>query len=186
MTMAILRLSTAVSKQLSRSSRSRICQPTSIRHLSLTQSLFTQGYGDAKRDPKAEKSQDQGSSSEVTQKAEHPGPEPPAEGRGTGAGPTKARSQKSPEDASASSGGARSKEAKETGSSPTGGSVGSNPASPKIHDKSTPGVSDAAKKAEVEEHNREFEQGHDRGPPAAPDKVDKAFWKGHGGVDKDA
>merc|ERR1711900_54774 len=29
--------------------------------------------------------------------------------------------------------------------------------------------------------NKEFEQGHDRAPPAAEDKVDKKFWQGKGG-----
>merc|ERR1711939_356147 len=43
---------------------------------------------------------------------------------------------------------------------------------PKIKDHQT------AKQAEVEQHNKEFEQGHDRAPPAEEDKVDKKFWQG--------
>jgi len=111
--------------------------------------------------------------------------------QGTGAEPTKGGT-KSSEESSAQSGGARSKEAKETGSSPTGGEVGksggksSSPgakrkdgALPKIHDKSEPAAANDDHQAEVEQHNKEFEQGHDRAPPAAEDKVDKKFWKGH-------
>jgi hypothetical protein len=110
--------------------------------------------------------------------------------QGTGAEPTKGGT-KSSEESSAQSGGARSKEAKETGSSPTGGEVGksggksSSPgakrkdgALPKIHDKSEPAAANDDHQAEVEQHNKEFEQGHDRAPPAAEDKVDKKFWKG--------
>ncbi len=84
-----------------------------------------------------------------------------------------------------------SKDAKETGSSPTGGSLGqsggrsSSPeekskdgASPKIQDKDVPGGNKESKEAEVQQHNKEFEEGHDRAPPAEEDKVDKKFWKG--------
>jgi hypothetical protein len=34
------------------------------------------------------------------------------------------------------------------------------------------------KQAEVEQHNKEFEQRYDRAPPAPGDKVDKRFWEG--------
>jgi len=162
------------------------------RNFSATQYRFAQGYGDGKGDPKGENPQDQGASNDIKHNAEHPGPSPPAEGQNSGAGPTKG--QKSPEESSAQSGGSRSKEAKETGSSPTaraigGGKSSSNSnheenkakqgASPKIHDDSIPGSKNHSdKQAEVEQHNKEFEQGHDRAPPAAGDKVDKKFWKG--------
>lgn len=157
--------------------------------MSITSPRFAQGYGDGEGDPKGENPQQQGGSNDVKQNAEHPGPAPPAEGQGTGGGPTKAGG--SPEQASAQSGGSRSKDAKETGSSPTGGSVGggkssSSPeekskkgASPKISEKDVPGGGNSKdKQAEVEQHNKEFEQGHDRAPPADADKVDKKFWKG--------
>merc|ERR1711939_402740 len=98
----------------------------------------------------------------------------------------------------AQSGGSRSKEAKETGSSPTGGEIGKSGgkssksespeekskdgAAPKITVHDVPGSGNSkAKQAEVEQHNKEFEQGHDRAPPAAEDKVDKKFWQGKGG-----
>ena len=157
----------------------------------------TQGYGDGKGDPRGEDPQAQGSSNSTKENAEHPGPAAPSEGQGTGGGPTKAgnKSSKSPEDASAQSGGARSKEAKETGSSPTGGQVGGKEPSstasesaseksknghePKIQSRSQPGRgNDKAKEAEVEQHNKEFEERHDRAGNAEPDKVDKKFWKG--------
>jgi hypothetical protein len=41
-----------------------------------------------------------------------------------------------------------------------------------------PGGNSEEKQAEVDQHNREFEQGHDRAPAAAEDKVDKKFWSG--------
>jgi len=141
-----------------------------------TRLYATQGYGDGKGDPKAENPQDQGASNSTKHNAEHPGPAPPSAGKGTGGGPTKANADpnpnsntntKNPEDASAQS-----------GASPTGGEVGGREkkARPMIHDKSTPDAGD--RKAEVEEHNREFEKGHDRAPRAEPDKVDKKFWAG--------
>ena len=72
----------------------------------------SQGYGDGKGDPVATNPQEQGANSKATHDAEHPGPTPPA-GKG-----------KKPEDASAQSGGSRSKDAVETGKSPTGGKLG--------------------------------------------------------------
>ncbi|KAG4032313.1 hypothetical protein MFRU_007g02200 [Monilinia fructicola] len=156
-------------------------QSVSIRAFSSTPFRpSTQGYGDGKGNPLAENPQDQGASNAKKHNIEHPGPEPVSEGQGTGAGPTKggsggSGSSKSPEDASAQSGGSRSKEAKETGSSPTGGSIkesggkNKNPeekrvhgASPKIHSEDQPEPESSSKKAEVEKHNREFREGHDR------------------------
>jgi hypothetical protein len=40
------------------------------------------------------------------------------------------------------------------------------------------GGNSESKQAEVEKHNREFEQRYDRAPKAAEDKVDKKFWSG--------
>jgi hypothetical protein len=157
---------------------------SAIRYSALESS---QSYGDGKGDPKAEKPQGQGSSSDTHHTAEHLGPAPPSEGQGTG-GATKAGSgTKDPSEASAGSGGSRSKEAKETGSSPTGGDVGgsggeSTPSQgrvkPKISDMKIPNEGDAEKQAEVEQHNKEFEQRYDRAPKAQDDKVDKKFWSG--------
>merc|ERR1712230_127836 len=84
------------------------------------------------------------------------------EGEGTGAGPTK-------------SGGKSSKSESPEEKSKDG-------AAPKITDHDVPGSGNSkAKQAEVEQRNKEFEQGHDRAPPAAEDKVDKKFWQGKGG-----
>lgn len=165
-----------------------ICKPAALRALSTSPPRLATGYGDGKGDPRGENPQDQGASNNAKQHAEHPGPDPPAAGKGTGAGPTKGgsnTSKKSPADASAASGGSRSKEAKETGSSPTGGKIGGgenggksqNDAEPKIQRKNTPEASEG-KQAEVEKHNREFEKRHDRAQPAEDDKVDKKFWEG--------
>ncbi|KAI1104898.1 hypothetical protein F4804DRAFT_305798 [Jackrogersella minutella] len=169
-----------------------------------------QGYGDGEGDPVGGDPQSQPASSSAQHNSEHPGPSPPDVGKGTGGGPTKAglnesmknaaakeSGQKSPEDASAQSGGSRSKEATETGGSPTGGSIanaasqkggealkgpqGKGTPSPKIHNQAVPavksGLSDEQKQ-EVERHNADFEKRHDRAAPAEQDKVDSKFWKG--------
>ncbi|KAK9774205.1 hypothetical protein AB5N19_13771 [Seiridium cardinale] len=168
-----------------------------------------QGYGDGKGSPEGEKPSEQPEANKTQENSEHPGPAPPDVGKGTGGGPTKAAfsesmnkaaSQKDPADASAESGGARSKEAKETGSSPTGGSIGEGKGGealkgpqgdgapqPKIHNQSVSGQNQELskeQKREVDEHNKEFEKRHDRAAPASDDKVDQKFWKGDGGVQK--
>jgi hypothetical protein len=163
----------------------RLCPFSSAIRYSTPES--SQGYGDGKGDPKGEMPQEQGSSSDAHHNSEHPGPAPPSKGQGTG-GATKAGSgAKDPSEASASSGGSRSKQAKETGSSHTGGDVGGSGgestspqggAKPKISDMKIPNERDAEKQAEVEQHNKEFEQRYDRAPKAQDDKVDKKFWSG--------
>lgn len=115
----------------------------------------------------------------------------------------------SPKDAegpSAQSGGSRSKDAEEThndnsnadglaeGSAKgrTGGgeplSSSSNPPpKPKITNASVPGEGTEKltkeQQDEVDKHNADFEKKHDRASAASEDKVDKSFWKGHGGRD---
>ncbi|KAK4097665.1 hypothetical protein N658DRAFT_500185 [Parathielavia hyrcaniae] len=109
------------------------------------------------------------------------------------------------EKASAQSGGSRSKEAMETGSSPTAGAIpdalaegdvrgrtgggqplessSSAPAQPKISNASVPGERpslDTEQQREVDEHNREFESKHGRANPAGDDKVDSSYWSGKG------
>ena len=190
--MNFLRITPALSSITRRQAPLAVRQFFTSRPLSTTPiRLATQGYGDGKGGPKAEDPQAQGSSNSTKENAEHPGPPAPSEGQGTG-GATKAGEEKgkSPEDSSAQSGGARSKEAKETGSSPTGGDVGGkndNNASekskggnePKIQSQSEPGEeNDRKKEEEVKQHNKEFEERHDRAESAEPDKVDGKFWKG--------
>ncbi|KAK4443653.1 hypothetical protein QBC34DRAFT_416712 [Podospora aff. communis PSN243] len=114
-------------------------------------------------------------------------------------------SPKEAEQASAESGGSRSKDAAEE-SSPTegvvpdqlaeGGAKGRTgggkplesshapPPKPKIYNASVHGgTSEMTKeqKEEVDAHNREFEKKHGRGQPASKDKVNKSFWSGQGG-----
>ncbi|ROW04101.1 hypothetical protein VSDG_00964 [Cytospora chrysosperma] len=118
-------------------------------------------------------------------------------------------SPKEAEDASAQSGGSRSKDAVEEraqvemGENPTedrlakGGAPGRTgggeplassenaPPRPKINNASMPGEGknnlSKEQQEEVDEHNKDFEKKHDRASPAGDDKVDKAFWKGRGG-----
>jgi hypothetical protein len=112
---------------------------------------------------------------------------------------------KSAEQPSATSGGSRSKEAVETGSSPTAGPIPDGlaqgdargrtgggapldssvhpPAQPKITNASVPGERpnlSSEQQAEVDEHNRDFENKHGKADAAGDDKVDKSFWSGKG------
>ncbi|KAI0459844.1 hypothetical protein F5B21DRAFT_454425 [Xylaria acuta] len=170
-----------------------------------------QGYGDGKGDPVAENPEKQPATTEAQESLEHPGPAPPDVGKGTANAATKrglsdsmkkaASSGEAPEEqASAQSGGSRSKEAVETGGSPTAGEIpkgtakggealkgpqGKNaPPQPKILNQSADGVGSGLteeQKREVERHNQEFEKKHDRAESAPGDKVDKKFWSGVGG-----
>ncbi|KAI1469781.1 uncharacterized protein F4812DRAFT_420317 [Daldinia caldariorum] len=177
-----------------------------------------QGYGNGEGNPTSENPQSQPSSSAAQQSSEHPGPSPPDVGKGTGGGPTKAgfresmekaaakesgqkppkeSGQKAPKDASAQSGGSRSKEATETGGSPTGGKTanlasqqggealkgpqGKGTPSPKIYNQAVPAIKEGLsdeQKQEVERHNEDFEKRYDRAAPATDDKVDPKFWRG--------
>ncbi|CAH0050557.1 unnamed protein product [Clonostachys solani] len=60
------------------------------------------------------------------------------------------------------------------------------PPKPKISNLSMPAVDKEAhlteeQRAEVEEHNRDFDKKHDRASPAPNDEVDKGFWSGEVG-----
>ncbi|KAH6649122.1 hypothetical protein BKA67DRAFT_381686 [Truncatella angustata] len=146
-----------------------------------------QGYGDGKGSPEGESPQKQPGASKAQQSSEHPGPSAPDMGQGSGNS-----GQKNPSEASAKSGGSRSKEAKETGSSPTGsvkggealkGPQGEGAPKPKIHNQSVSGVKSGLseeQKREVEQHNADFEKRHDRAGAAGEDKVDQKFWQGNG------
>lgn len=117
-------------------------------------------------------------------------------------------SPKEAEEASAQSGGSRSKDAAEAASASadaaeeggdvrakgrTGGgepleSSENAPPRPKVHNAKVPlgGGRDSLTKEqqeEVDRHNADFEKKHDRASKAAEDKVDKDFWKGSGGRD---
>jgi len=77
-----------------------------------------------------------------------------------------------------------------TSSSPTGGQVGNSSvdsAKPSTKIQESPSADKSSKeyKKEVEEHNKEFEQGHDRANAAGEDKVDKKFWEGEFSVLED-
>ncbi|KAI1111100.1 hypothetical protein F5Y14DRAFT_426633 [Nemania sp. NC0429] len=172
-----------------------------------------QGYGDGKGDPVAEHPEKQPAATKAQESSEHPGPAPPDVGKGSANASTKgalsesmnraASGGESPEEASAQSGGSRSKEAVETGESPTAGKIpksgngvanggeglkgpqGKKAPQPKILNQSTNAASSLTEeqKQEVERHNRDFEQRHDKAESAPGDKVDKKFWSGVGGRD---
>lgn len=90
-----------------------------------------------------------------------------------------------PKDSSGQSGGSKSKDAKDMGSSPSGGQANWNTAStgPKAPRKTPEEIKieeeDIEYQAEVERHNKEFAGGYDRVPElSAENKVDEKFWKG--------
>ncbi|KAI0543302.1 hypothetical protein F4679DRAFT_569238 [Xylaria curta] len=173
-----------------------------------------QGYGDGKGDPVAENPEKQPAATKAQESSEHPGPAPPDVGQSAANASIKrglsdsmkkaASSGEAPEEqASAQSGGSRSKEAVETGKSPTAGEIPQNgtanggealkgpqgknaPPQPKILNQSAnavkPGLTEEQKQ-EVERHNQDFEKKHDKAQPAAADKVNKKFWSGVGGRD---
>ncbi|KAJ2977898.1 hypothetical protein NUW58_g7667 [Xylaria curta] len=151
-----------------------------------------QGYGDGKGDPIAEQPEKQPATTKAQESAEHPGPAPPDVGKAASS------AESAEEQASAQSGGSRSKEAVETGGSPTAGQIPKNgtakggeglkgprgknaPPQPKILNQSASGVKSGLteeQKREVETHNEYFDAKHDRATPAPNDKVDKKFWSG--------
>lgn len=118
-------------------------------------------------------------------------------------------SPKAAEGPSAQSGGSRSKETAEAKNTATdnsnvdglaegsvkgrtgGGeplSSSSNPPpKPKISNASVPGEGrdklTKEQQEEVDRHNADFDKKHDRASAAGSDKVDKSFWRGHGGRD---
>ncbi|KAI0490656.1 hypothetical protein F4859DRAFT_15863 [Xylaria cf. heliscus] len=171
-----------------------------------------QGYGNGKGNPVAEHPEKQPATTKAQESSEHPGPAPPDVGKGTANASTKrgfsdsmkkaASSGEAPEEqASAQSGGSRSKEAVETGESPTAGEIPKNgtanggeglkgpqgknaPPQPKILNQSASGVDSGLtdeQKREVELHNQDFERKHDKAESAPRDEVDKKFWSGVGG-----
>jgi hypothetical protein len=76
------------------------------------------------------------------------------------------------------------------GGEPLDASSRNAPPQPKVSNQSIPGNQTDSlteeQKREVEEHNKEFDERHDRGNTAPGDKVDKKFWGGaqHGEKDK--
>ncbi|KAI8625348.1 hypothetical protein F5Y19DRAFT_268233 [Xylariaceae sp. FL1651] len=207
--MVAIRLSSSLNAL--RATRTRALQGQQRTFIATSRFRAHQGYGDGKGDPVAENPQKQPEATKAQESSEHPGPAPPDVGKGSANAPTKRAlsdsmeelsGEKSPEEASAQSGGSRSKEAIETGESPTGGEIpnsgngtekggealkgpqGDGAPQPKIHNQSVPGVKSGLtdeQKREVEKHNEEFEKKHDKAEPAQPDKVNKKFWSGTGG-----
>ncbi|KAK0391523.1 hypothetical protein NLU13_1023 [Sarocladium strictum] len=74
------------------------------------------------------------------------------------------------------------------GGEPLESSARNSPPKPKISNLSVPGTDGPDKlseeqRREVEQHNKEFEEKHDRGTAAEDDKVDKSFWSSERGTD---
>lgn len=113
---------------------------------------------------------------------------------------------KEAEQASAQSGGSRSKDAVDNNnnnkaawdSTDAKGRTGGGdpleasenpPPRPKIHNASVPGAGPnkltKEQQEEVDQHNAEFEKKHDRAASAEDDKVNKHFWRGQGGHSKE-
>ncbi|KAL8732899.1 MAG: hypothetical protein Q9166_002500 [cf. Caloplaca sp. 2 TL-2023] len=130
-----------------------------------------QSYGGGQGDPKGETPQQQGANPSAEK--EHPGPPPPDVGKGTGGGPTKAGSE-----------GHNTQEGPSKGSSEqSGASQPSGGPQPKIHAEQTP----AEESDDVKAHNEDMTKRHDRANAEVDKKgetVEKGFWKGSGGADR--
>jgi hypothetical protein len=169
------------------------------RALSATpQAASTEGYGeDPPRQPAASDPKRQPGASAAQTAGEHPGPDPPDVGKGTGAGPTKGamhQSMNQAVDAKAGGGVSNSSSSSNSdngrrntsagGGRPGGealkGLQGRDAPQPKIYNQAVPGLGSGLtreQKREVEQHNRDFDRRHDRAAPAGEDKVDKRFWQ---------
>ncbi|KAL8768650.1 MAG: hypothetical protein Q9209_005209 [Squamulea sp. 1 TL-2023] len=130
-----------------------------------------QSYGGGQGDPKGETPQEQGANPSAEQ--EHPGPPPPDVGKGTGGGPTKAGSD-----------GHNTQDGPSKGSSgKSGASQSSGAPQPKILSENPP----AEESDDVKAHNEDMGKRHDRANAEVDEKgetVEKGFWKGSGGVDR--
>jgi len=135
-------------------------------------SLASQDYGSGAGDPKGENPQDQGANPSADK--EHPGPPPPAAGKGTGSGPTKG-GEKSSNDTSGQKKGTQK-------NVDSGKGVGKDGAQPKILNESPP--QDGEAPADVAQHNRDMEnraeKAHEKvsSDEVEKDKVGKGFWSG--------
>ncbi|KAL9578206.1 MAG: hypothetical protein Q9212_005865 [Teloschistes hypoglaucus] len=131
-----------------------------------------QDYGGGQGDPKGETPQQQGSNPSAEK--EHPGPPPPDVGKGTGGGPTKAgEGGHNTQQNDSSSGSSKQSGAKQSTSGPQ----------PKIHAENNP----AEENDDVKAHNEDMAKRHDRANAEVDSKgetVEKGFWKGSGGVDR--
>lgn len=137
-------------------------------------------YGGGEGDPKGENPSDQGSNPSAD--LEHPGPPPPSAGSGTGGGPTKSGKEgHNTQQNDASNGGGQTSTSESGGAS---GGEGDGP-QPKIHKQNAP--EEHTHSDEVRAHNADMEKRHDRPNEKSAekeDKVDKGYWSGHGGADK--
>lgn len=138
---------------------------STTRSISTTSSRLASGdYGSGDGDPKGSEPQSQGTS-DATRAKEHPGPAPPAAGKGTSDGAFAGDS--SGASSSSSGGGADSSKTKKTQG-----------AQPKLSPSSSPGEHNE----DVKKHNAEFEDRAERPHEkvseehAQNDKVDKGFW----------
>ncbi|GAB1742734.1 hypothetical protein NU219Hw_g8446t1 [Hortaea werneckii] len=140
--------------------------------------LAHQDYGSGDGNPAGENPQAQGKN--PSEKAEHPGPEPPTAGKKAG---EKAQQQQ----------GGGSHQQQPSSSNNNKGTQAASPQPRILNDPppSASGQQDAASSGEVEQHNREMdrraEKAHSKGrteEDVEKDKVPKGFWAGQGGADR--
>lgn len=99
------------------------------------------------------------------------------------------RSKDAAEKASAQSGGSRSNAAEKASENSKGSQEPDNPTPhPKVFNSAVPGTGEKhlskEQQEEVDRHNADFEEKHDRAAGRADNKVDKSFWSGGGGRDQ--
>ncbi|KAI7472465.1 hypothetical protein KC367_g4867 [Hortaea werneckii] len=142
--------------------------------------LAHQDYGSGDGNPAGENPQAQGKN--PSEKAEHPGPEPPTAGKKAG---EKSQQQQQ--------GGSQQPSSSSSSSNNNKGTQGA--AQPRILNDPPPSASSGqqqggAASGEVEQHNREMDQraekSHEkvRAEEVEKDKVPKGFWAGQGGADR--
>ncbi|KAI6865634.1 hypothetical protein KC338_g4990 [Hortaea werneckii] len=131
--------------------------------------LAHQDYGSGDGNPAGENPQAQGKN--PSEKAEHPGPEPPSAGKKAG---EKSQQQ-----------GSQQQQQPSSSSSNNNNKGTQDAAQPRILNDPPPSAS-----GEVEQHNREMDQraekSHEKGraEEVEKDKVPKGFWAGQGGADR--
>ncbi|KAL8998714.1 MAG: hypothetical protein Q9169_002269 [Polycauliona sp. 2 TL-2023] len=158
-------------RPLTTTSRLSSIRPTSI-GIQQHRYYAGQSYGGGQGDPKGERPQEQGANPSAEE--EHPGPPPPDVGKGSGGGPTKAGADGHNIQDGPSKGG---------NSNTSGASQSSSGPQPKILGENTPTEESDAVKA----HNADMGKRHDRANVEVDEKgetVEKGFWKGSGGADR--
>ncbi|KAI6832793.1 hypothetical protein KC340_g13265 [Hortaea werneckii] len=144
--------------------------------------LAHQDYGSGEGNPAGENPQAQGKN--PSEKAEHPGPEPPTAGKKAGKKSQQQQQQ----------GGGSQQQPSSSSNNNKGTQDASSSSSPQpriLNDPPPPASGSQGAPGEVKQHNREMDQRAEKPHPKGraeedveKDKVPKGFWAGQGGADR--